>query len=458
MGDFGIHLYENDFVLDVKESYEEGLRNKVNNVELTRQMIEQYSNEIDDYYQMLFWVVLADIQWINGKLLDNVKEKALDYLNNDDLLDSCLNEIGALKDKRKTELLEIKKRISIPQHNEKTIRNKVLYKCEWSVGDVFEYQFHSADSKEYDGYFIYFVKCDEETWYPGHICPIIYLYAGLYKERKELSELNSIEFLPTPLVRALDKNENKYEYRILLLSTSKRVIPSKHLRYIGHTKIRENIKEKVHSSRRPLKWKDLELYFVSTWKSWNDCFVNGQMVEEETHKFRGRIPEDEDCVRAFYNGSNYHTDSDVRRWITENITEDDTVRLYPYLWSFSVVMVHCEFHDSDRWNGARYQLLRCEAKDLLFDYEDGIIELPESVKEQVYIDIYTAHHKKVYYCDFFEEFLCKSYYDKKKNIYVVGNPEATGKCIEFAQGQYVIIAGTKIHAFFVDLNVLYESG
>ena len=31
MGDFGIHLYENDFALDIKGEYEEGLRNGVSN-------------------------------------------------------------------------------------------------------------------------------------------------------------------------------------------------------------------------------------------------------------------------------------------------------------------------------------------------------------------------------------------------------------------------------------------
>ena len=52
MGDFGIHLYENDFALDIKGDYEEGLAMEIDNVILTQNLINHYSNDNDIYYQI----------------------------------------------------------------------------------------------------------------------------------------------------------------------------------------------------------------------------------------------------------------------------------------------------------------------------------------------------------------------------------------------------------------------
>lgn len=446
MGDFGKHLYENDFALDIKGDYEDGLAKGIDNKQLTQSLIEYYSEEEDIYYQMMFWVILADIQWQYGKVSEKVRKMALHYLEDENLLDSCLMEAESLKDIRKKELLDVRERLVSGTVGKKKVKVRRLYKCEWNIGDVFEYQLHTDDSGEYNGYYIYFVKCGEETWYPGHICPDVYVYAGVYKEQQQLCDLDGVEFLPAPLMRACDNVNEKFMYRVLLLSTSKRVVPQKYIRFLGNIKIVRNGKE-IGSDKPPgnsIKWKGLDEYFIKSWESWKDCFDPGKMIKSETLKFKGRISRDEDYVRFFYSNSDYKTDDDVRRWIYSDGVEKVRLKLFPFLWSFAVIAERTESHDSPKWNGARYHLLYCEAKDLFYGCEERNLSIPTSIKDDIFMDVYDSHHDHIYYCDYSADFGCHSYYDKQNGIYSTGNPDGDGQCIEFAKGQYAVIKDTKL--------------
>ena len=455
MGDFGIHLYENDFALDIKGDYEEGLAKEIDNVILTQNLINHYSNDNDIYYQMMFWVILADVQWKYGRLMDKVKKKALYYLDDEELLDNCLIEVESLKEIRKKELLDVRERLVNGTAGKKKVKQLRLYRCEWSIGDVFEYQLHMDASGDYKGYYIYFVKCGEEKWYPGHVCPVVYLYAGVFKEQKNLSDLDGTDYLPLPLMRACDNIETKFNYRILLISTSKRIIPQKYLKYIGNSGkigIYEEEDSRNISYGRPVRWKKIEDYFIETWKSWKDCFDSGKMIKSEILKFKGRISRDENYVRVFYSNSDYKVDYGVHRYIFSEEIQKKKLRIFPFLWSFSIIVEQIESHDSDKWNGARYRFLYYEAKDMFYGCEERKIRIPKAIKDCIYIDIYDSHYDHLYYCDYSENFLCASFYDKIANIYAVGNPDSQGECIEFTKGQYALINDTKLVAIYIDLN------
>lgn len=136
-----------------------------------------------------------------------------------------------------------------------------LYKCKWNIGDVFAYKLTSDLSKERDLFGRYFLiqKVDERIWHPGHIVPIVYVKLtsdqNLPTTKEEYEQLEYVQTWNTRYENRffpidgrnlekdiLEKSKIKYEvdefgflpqYRITLLNTSKRAIPSS-LVFIGN--------------------------------------------------------------------------------------------------------------------------------------------------------------------------------------------------------------------------------
>ena len=80
MGAWGTKIFQDDLAQDIKETYIDLLKQGKKNEEITQKLIEKYANNLDKDEISVFWFALADIQWDYGRLLDNVKEKALSYI------------------------------------------------------------------------------------------------------------------------------------------------------------------------------------------------------------------------------------------------------------------------------------------------------------------------------------------------------------------------------------------
>lgn len=267
MGAWGAKLYENDDALDVKDRFDDLRRGKT--VEgITRELMDEYADVMDDIdVAPSFWFALADMQWKLGRLMPEVKEQALAWLDSGGDLAVWQEENPKLAAKRQKILEELRNKLNSPQPPEKKISQYRLYKCEWQVGDVFAYQLESDFAKEKGllGRYFLFQKVDEGIWHPGHIIPIVYV--KMTKDEKlptckedfdklEYIQIASVKYnLSIEEFRPVEKNLTKEEYwrrveemkrelvfdeygylpgfRIELLNTSKRIIPKK-LIYIGN--------------------------------------------------------------------------------------------------------------------------------------------------------------------------------------------------------------------------------
>lgn len=234
MGSWGPKLYQDDVAEDVRDYYKDQLKRGKTNEEVTKELIEDNEDIISDEEEgPIFWFVLADTQWSLGRLLNSVKEKALECLRNGSDLERWKNEEPKVYLARKKVLEELEVKLNSPMPAEKKISQYKLYKCEWSVGDVFAYKLESeyAIEKGFGGRYAIIYKVDESKWWPGHIVPIVYVKLSNNNEiPKTISEIERCEFVQTTFARS------KPEYRMQILSTSKRVIPSKKLIYIGNFK------------------------------------------------------------------------------------------------------------------------------------------------------------------------------------------------------------------------------
>lgn len=261
MGTWGLELYQNDTSLDVKDEFETLFKAGKSAQEITDKLTEDYKSIMGDIdEEPLFWFSLADTQWDLGVLLPVVKEKALYWISRES---GMLNRQAAdtpSKAQRKKVLDDLRARLLSPQPPVKKPVKKRTYKCQWKIGDVFAYRLESDLSKEKGLYGRYFLirKVDEGTWYPGHIVPIVYVkITGDTNIPSNVEEYDQAEYVQTwftkyedrffpidmrrPQEDIVEKSKINYQvdaygflpqYRVMLLNTSKRVIPEK-LIYVG---------------------------------------------------------------------------------------------------------------------------------------------------------------------------------------------------------------------------------
>lgn len=239
MGAWGTALYSNDSASDIRGDYVDLLRRGKTNQEVV-EILMQRSKEIfdDEEEEPLFWFALADTQWNNGRLLPEVKEKALFFLEQKEELERW-KESGEKKVQAwQNTLNKLKAKLLTPQPPEKKIYKYRLYKCEWNLGDVFAYQFTGEYSKEKGFYqkYIAFRKVTETSWHPGHIVPVIQIYKHMFTECPQLESLFNLPLQEVcSYSTALQYNPKlQKQYKLTMISTSKKSIPQNNLTFLGN--------------------------------------------------------------------------------------------------------------------------------------------------------------------------------------------------------------------------------
>ena len=238
MGVWGTSLYANDSTSDIRGDYLDKLKRGKTNEEATKELVDANTNIGDTEEEPLFWFALADTQWNYGRLLPEVKEKALFYLSQDKEWERW-KESGQKKLSAWKRTLEtLKRKLESPQPPIKKVSKYHFYQCKWNLGDVFAYRFTSNYSREkgFEGKYVIFRKVSEDTWWPGHIIPVVQVYKWLGEDIPSINRLSDFELLPAycnPL--EFKKNPDKpLEYKIKLISESEKVIPRENLIFLGN--------------------------------------------------------------------------------------------------------------------------------------------------------------------------------------------------------------------------------
>lgn len=254
MGTWGVKIYQNDVSDDVRNFYKDQLRRGKTGEEITKQLIAENADVINDEDDAPnFWFALADTQWLLGRLEDQVKENALNLIENGAGVRQWIEEGHRLLAARKKAIEDLKERLLSPQPPLKKIKQYSLYKCQWKLGDVYAYPLDSPLAYEtgIGGRFFLFHKMGETISHPGHIIPTVRVKITkddiLPKTREEFDALEYVQFAASDPYNStgiyIDGKpvggcvRNEYgeipEYVIELLNTSKRAIP-KSLTYVGN--------------------------------------------------------------------------------------------------------------------------------------------------------------------------------------------------------------------------------
>ena len=90
MGAWGSSLYANDTTADIRDCYMKHLQNQLSNQEAYEKILEIFGGYIGDSDdEPLFWYALAETQWKTGRLMPEVKTKALEWVEKGGGLELC---------------------------------------------------------------------------------------------------------------------------------------------------------------------------------------------------------------------------------------------------------------------------------------------------------------------------------------------------------------------------------
>ena len=294
MGYWGTGLYQNDTAEDVRDSYVTRLKKGEDSAQITAALMQEFDLE-DEEDGPVFWMALADTQWNWGRLEPAVREKALQALAAGEILEW---ETAAQKRARQKVLQQLEQKLNAPQPDKRPIRQSRMYVCPWQIGDVFALPLCSeaADAYGLKGEYLLLRKVAEALWHPEHICPVVYIkFSKNGILPRTAAEWDALPYLQMSFTRyeerifprsGSDEESNRQwlrqtfetdefgvlpEYRIQLITTSKRILP-KELVFLGNF---ENCqppdKEFVPRSSLNIlsvEWKRLE---ERVWESYRVC-------------------------------------------------------------------------------------------------------------------------------------------------------------------------------------------
>lgn len=229
MGVWGTSLYANDSTCDIRGDYVDKLKRGKSNEIATQELIEQSQGYINDTEDgPLFWFALADTQWNYGRLLSFVKEKALYFIPKEEELRRWDEAGKKAHDAWVQTLNKLEIKLNSPQPPEKKVSKYRFYECKWKLGDVFSYRLSGSYSEEKKlyGKYVLFRKVSEDTWWPGHIIPVVQIYNWMGDEIPRLDIIPTLSLLPMRL--------RPIGYQAKLISESEKSIPKDALSFIGN--------------------------------------------------------------------------------------------------------------------------------------------------------------------------------------------------------------------------------
>lgn len=229
MGVWGTSLYANDSTCDIRGDYVDKLKRGKSNEIATQELIEQSQSYINDTEDgPLFWFALADTQWNYGRLLSFVKEKALYFIPKEKELRRWDEAGKKAHDAWVQTLNKLEIKLNSPQPPEKKVSKYRFYECKWKLGDVFSYRLSGSYSEEKKlyGKYVLFRKVSEDTWWPGHIIPVVQIYNWMGDEIPRLDIIPTLSLLPMRL--------RPIGYQAKLISESEKSIPKDALSFIGN--------------------------------------------------------------------------------------------------------------------------------------------------------------------------------------------------------------------------------
>lgn len=188
MGTWSTAIFSDDLASDIKSEF----RNKIGfgktSIEATEELLKDYSEEIKDKDESsAFWLSLASTQWNLGRLLENVKGKALEIIENGQDLEKWKDDVKDFK-KRKSVLSKLKDQLLSERPKQKKVGKPLIRETKLDKGDLIAYQ---LKNDKFIILKIIKIRNDQN----GDSYPLIETLNFYKNEIPKLSELEKLNFI-----------------------------------------------------------------------------------------------------------------------------------------------------------------------------------------------------------------------------------------------------------------------
>lgn len=287
MGFWGTALYENDCTCDVRDAYTEYLRAMLGEKNTFQDLEVYFKDYLGTDEEPLFWYAIADTQWHFGRLLPEVKDKAMFWLQNDGGITQWEGNVKGERGWKKT-MERLHNQLQMPQPREKKIEVSADFQYNPGiVGDLFAYRFHTASSRGmgYYGKYILLQKVGVDENSRGLSCPQFLFFDELFPEIPTVVNVNEMKVLPFDVPeRFMPSGKNavcpQLNMSAILDLTKKKNSPEKHINYIGSFPVHYIMNQPCSSAE--FGWDCIEntlLYYHSEWKNYSyQLFCNESFV------------------------------------------------------------------------------------------------------------------------------------------------------------------------------------
>jgi len=274
MGTWGSGLYSNDTTCDVRDIYMGFLRDQLSNQEAYDRTLEKCSEYIEDLDEApLFWFALAETQWKVGRLIPEVKAKALELIDKGGGLELWEESESGGSGWKKT-LEKLRDKLESEQPKEKKIRKPVkIDQNLWNIGDVYAYKFHTDEAKKY-GLFERYLAIQKiaEDLTGEELVMRVHLFDKAFDKIPTLEDLKGVRLLPLDYPHSLRADIGLYMSKQPKL-IKKKEYPEEYLFYIG------NMEPPANLAKPNIYISDEDWYFI---ESWGQYFQVWQGIEYET--------------------------------------------------------------------------------------------------------------------------------------------------------------------------------
>ena len=204
MSAWGTALFSDDFAKDVRDDYVEKIILGKTNEEATEYVKQTSMPKEDDEDYPVFWIALAVTQWKKGRLLDDVRQKALEVLDSGGDLERWLEEGPEKYEKRKKVLADAKELLLSPMPPAKKLTVPAyLTSTPWKIGDVISYKLACDEEKYslYAGKYVLLRITDHYINPKGVVQATVAIYAWCGSQIPENLTIESIQKIPYLKVR-----------------------------------------------------------------------------------------------------------------------------------------------------------------------------------------------------------------------------------------------------------------
>ena len=269
MGAWGSGLYANDTACDIRDIYMQCLQDGMDDLQAYEKTIAECADYLsDDVDAPLVWYALAETQWKMGRLMPEVKENALKWIDKNGGIDPWLETVnkgmgwmktlGHLRDKL---LSPMPKRKRIQKHKEP---NENL----WNLFDLYAYELHDAESKKrgvYGGYVVLQkigegIPLRESTVYMR-----IQMFDKIFDKLPSIDDLKDVRILPFDLPKRVTLPNDPVHMSTYIGVFKNRNYPRKYLHYIGNSIVNQNCS---NFNRNLHSWCQIEddiLFYSDLW-------------------------------------------------------------------------------------------------------------------------------------------------------------------------------------------------